>query len=113
MNIISFRGASEVIGDFAERFLDPDPRSFEPLDETAHKYGKAIGEVACALGAEVRHLEKVIDFLVYNDVPEDDIWALLDDPSTELAALAADAAILEKYSTDGTIIETQVVDEIL
>lgn len=113
MNLISFRGASDVIADFAERFLEPRESGFSPLDETAERYGSLLRALPRPGGIELRHLEKVVDFLVYNDVAEDDITALIEDSPEELIALAADAAILEKYATDGTIMEAKVVEEII
>lgn len=112
MNRISFSGSSEVIEDFAERFLERSPAPFEPLEETAERYGEVLSGIAETHRVPLVHLEKVVDFLVMHDVPEEEIDRLLTGEVEELAGLARDAGILEKYVGDGTIIKFSVTGEI-
>lgn len=112
MNRISFNGSSEVIGDFADRFLDGSPGPFQPLEETEEIFGDLLADLAGSEDTDLRYLEKVVDFLVANDLPEKKIRSLITDRPQELVELANDARILEEYLLDGTITGVQVVKQI-
>ena len=111
MNLISFKGSSEVLVDFAERFLEIHPVRIEPSEEVRERYGRDLESIARAEHVQLRHLENVMDFLHEHGVPRAVLDELADSRSGELAGLARDAAVLERYISDGTIIDITVNEE--
>ena len=108
MNRISFKGTSRIVVDFAERFLELHPVRIEPADEVRERFGRALERIARAHEIERRHLENVADFLYEHGIPERDIAALCEGDGTGIASLARDAATLEGYLENGTIIDVRV-----
>lgn len=111
MNRISFSGSSEVIRDFVDRFLESAGMRFEPLEETLERYRENLQEIAAEKRIDLRHLEKVIDFMVACDVPEEEIERLFSIGDGRLESLARDAGILESYIEDGTIESFSIHEE--
>ena len=111
MNLISFNGDSAVLVDFAERFLETHPVRIEPSDEVRERYGRDLERIAKAEHVQLRHLENVMDFLHEHGVPRSELDELTDTRIGELAGLARDAAVLERYLSDGTIMEVTVHEE--
>jgi hypothetical protein len=111
VNLISFKGASSVLVDFAERFLETHPVRIEPSDEVRERYGRDLERIAKAEHVQLRHLENVMDFLHEHAVPRSELDELADARSGELAGLARDASVLERYLSDGTIMEVTVHEE--
>ena len=111
MNLISFKGSSAVLVDFAERFLETHPVRIEPSEEVRERYGRDLERIAKAEHVQLRHLENVMDFLHEHGVPRSELDELTDTRSGELADLARDAAVLERYLSDGTIMEVTVHEE--
>jgi hypothetical protein len=108
MNRISFKGTSRIIVDFAERFLELAPVQIEPAEEVRERFGRDLEQVARARDIELRHLENVADFLYEHGVPGEDIAALCQGEGEGIASLARDAAILEGFLQNGTIIDVRV-----
>jgi hypothetical protein len=108
MNRISFKGTSRIIVDFAERFLELAPVRIEPADEVRERFGRDLERIARALDIELRHLENVTDFLYEHGVPEQEITALCAGDGAGISSLARDAAVLEGFLQDGTIIDVRV-----
>ncbi len=113
MNRISFSGSSEVIRDFVDRFLESAGTRFDPLQETIDKYRDTLLEIASQKRIDLRQLEKVVDFLVACDMPEDEIERFFSSNDGRLENLACDAGILESYIEDGTIENFSILDESL
>ena len=111
MNRISFKGSSEVIVDFAERFLELHPVRIEPSEEVRERYLRDLEGIAQSEHVEMRHLENVVDFLCEHGVSTAEIDDLVETRSAELASLARDAALLERYLADGTIHSVRVLEE--
>ena len=111
MNRISFKGSSAVIVDFAERFLELHPVRIEPSEEVREAYGRDLENIAKSERIELRHLENVMDFLFEHGVVQVELEELTSIRQHELADLARDAAILERYITDGTIMDVMIVDD--
>jgi hypothetical protein len=111
MNRISFKGSSGIIVDFAERFLELHPVRIEPSEEVRERYGRDLETIAKAEHVELRHLENVMDFLFEHGVVKAELDELTSDRRCELADLARDAAILERYISDGTIMDVMIVDD--
>jgi hypothetical protein len=111
MNRISFKGASSVIVDFAERFLELHPVRIEPSEEVRERYGRDLEALAKAERVELRHLENVMDFLSEHGVSQAELDELTESRSADLAGLARDAAVLERYLSDGTIIDVTVFED--
>jgi len=57
------------------------------------------------------HLEKVVDFMVACDLPEEEIERLFSIGDGRLESLARDAGILESYIEDGTIESFRIHEE--
>jgi len=111
MNRISFKGASTVIVDFAERFLEPHPVRIEPAEEVRERYGRDLENIAGSEKVELRYLENVMDFLFEHGVAEAELDELTASRRHELADLARDAAVLERYLSDGTIMDVMVFED--
>lgn len=111
MNRISFKGASAVIVDFAERFLELHPVRIEPADEVRERYGRDLESLAGAEKVELRHLENVMDFLYEHGVEQAELDELAASRRRELADLARDAAVLERYLIDGTIMDVMILED--
>ncbi len=111
MNRISFKGSSGVIVDFAERFLEIHPVRIEPSADVRERYGRDLENLAKAERVELRHLENVLDFLFEHGVADDELEELTSGRTRELADLARDAAILERYLADCTIMDVMIVDD--
>jgi len=111
MNRISFKGSSAVIVDFAERFLELHPVRIEPSEEVREKYGRDLENLAKSERVELKHLENVMDFLFEHGVVEEELEEYTTTRQRELADLARDAAILERYLTDGTIMDVMILDD--
>ena len=111
MNRISFKGSSAVIVDFAERFLEIHPVRIEPSEEIRERYRRDIEALAKSEHVELRHLENVMDFLFEHGVVVDELDELTSDRKCELADLARDAATLERYLADGTIMDVMILDD--
>ena len=111
MNRISFKGSSAVIVDFAERFLEIHPGRIEPSEEVREGYGRDLENLAQAEHVELRHLENVMDFLFEHGIARDELEELTSTRTRELADLARDAAILERYLADGTIMDVMILDD--
>ena len=111
MNRISFSGSSDVVRDFVDRFLESAGTRFEPLEETLERYGEPIQEIAARKGIDQRQLEKVVDFMVACDMPEEALERFFSIDDGRLESLARDAAILESYVEDGTIERFRVQEE--
>ncbi|HSG29754.1 MAG TPA: hypothetical protein VLA34_14835 [Candidatus Krumholzibacterium sp.] len=112
MNSISFCGSSELIRDFVDRFLDTGQGVFEPLEETSEQYGTDLREIAGRTGADIAALERVVDFLVACDLPEADIRETLEGDEPWIVTLARDVRTLETYTSDGTILDVRIIEEI-
>jgi hypothetical protein len=108
---ISFKGSSAVIVDFTERFLELHPVRIEPSEEVREVYGRDLEEIANAEHVELRHLENVMDFLYEHGIAPVELEELTSTRACELADLARDAAILERYLTDGTIMDVMILDD--
>lgn len=108
MNRISFRGTSRILVDFAERFLELHTVQIQPADEVRERYGRALERIARSRDLELRHLENAADFLYEHGVPGSDIAALCEGDGAGMASLARDAATLEGFLRDGTIIDVRV-----
>lgn len=111
MNRISFKGSSAVIVDFAERFLEFHSVRIEPSEEVREAYGRDLENIAKSERIELRHLENVMDFLFEHGIVQAELEELTSTRQCELADLARDAAILERYITDGTIMDVMIVDD--
>ncbi|HER42990.1 MAG TPA: hypothetical protein ENO08_00840 [Candidatus Eisenbacteria bacterium] len=111
MNRISFKGSSAVIVDFAERFLEIHPVRIEPDEEVRERYGRDLERLARSEHVEHRHLENVMDFLYEHGVPQAELDELVEARGGELAGLARDAAVLERYLSDGTILDVMIIDD--
>ncbi len=111
MNRISFKGSSSVIVDFAERFLEIHPVRIEPSEEVRERYGRDLESLAKSGHVELRHLENVMDFLFEHGVSEVELDELTSTRTHELAGLARDAATLEGYLSDGTIMDVMILDD--
>ena len=111
MNRISFKGSSAVIVDFAERFLEIAPVRIEPCEEVRERYRRDLESIAKSGRVELRHLENVLDFLFENGVARAELDELTSTRARELADLARDAATLEQYISDGTIMDVMIVDD--
>ncbi len=111
MNRISFKGASSVIVDFAERFLELHPVRIEPAGEVRERYGRNLESLAGAEKIELRHLENVMDFLYEHGVEQAELDELPASRRYELAELARDAAVLERYLSDGTIMDVMILED--
>ena len=111
MNRISFKGSSVVIVDFAERFLDLHPVRIEPSEEIREGYGRDLESLAKSEHVELRHLENVMDFLFEHGVVQSELDELISTRPGELAGLARDAAILERYLSDGTIMDVMILED--
>lgn len=111
MNRISFKGSSAVIVDFAERFLEIHPVRIEPSEEIRERYRRDLEALAKTEHVELRHLENVMDFLFENGIVEDELDDLTSTRRRELADLARDAATLERYLEDGTIMDVMILDD--
>ncbi len=111
MNRISFKGASAVIVDFAERFLELHPVRIEPAEEVRERYGRDLESLAGAEKVELRHLENVMDFFYEHGVEQAELDELTSSRRHELAELARDAAVLERRLTDGTIMDVMILDD--
>lgn len=111
MNRISFKGASAVIVDFAERFLESHPVRIEPAEEVREKFGRSLESLALSEKVEIRHLENVMDFLYEHGVEQAELDELTTLRGRELADLARDAAVLESYLIDGTIMDVMILED--
>ena len=111
MNRISFKGASAVIVDFAERFLESHPVRIEPACEVRERYGKDLEGLAVSEKIELRHLENVMDFLYEHGIEQAVLDELTASRRGELAGLARDAALLENYLVDCTIVDVTILDD--
>jgi hypothetical protein len=111
MNRISFKGASAVIVDFAERFLESHPVRIEPAEEVRERYLRDLEDIAVSEKIELRHLENVMDFLYEHGVEQAVLDEMTASRGRELADLARDAAVLEEYLVDGTITNVKIVEE--
>ena len=111
MKRISFKGSSAVIVDFAERFLELHPVRIEPSEEVRERYGRDLENLAKSECVELRHLENVMDFLYEHGVAEAELDELTSTRMRELADLARDAAILERYFSDGTIMDVMIIND--
>jgi hypothetical protein len=111
MNRISFKGSTTVILDFAERFLEIHPVRIEPAEEVREKYGRELESLATAEQVELRHLENVLDFFYEHGLEQVELEKLVTSKRRELAGMARDAAVLERYLSDGTILDVAVHDE--
>jgi hypothetical protein len=111
MNRISFKGASAVIVDFAERFLESHPVRIEPAEEVRERYGRDLESLALSEKIELRHLENVMDFLYEHGVEQAVLDELTSSRRSEFAGLARDAALLESYFVDGTIMDVTILDD--
>jgi hypothetical protein len=111
MNRISFKGASSVIVDFAERFLEENPVRIEVLEETRERYGRDLEALSVKERVELRHLENILDFFYENGVAADELDDLVCSRGLELAGLARDAALLEQRLADGTILDVMIIEE--
>jgi N-acetylglutamate synthase-like GNAT family acetyltransferase len=109
MNRISFKGASAVIVDFSERFLELHPVRIEPAEEVRERYGRDLESLAGAEKVELRHLENVMDFFYEHGVEQAELDELTSSRRHELAELARDAAVLERRLTDGTIMDVMII----
>ncbi len=110
MNRISFNGASAVIVDFSERFLELHPVRIEPAEEVRERYGRDLESLAGAEKVELRHLENVMDFFYEHGVEQAELDELTSSRRHELAELARDAAVLECRLTDGTIMDVMIIE---
>ncbi len=111
MNRISFKGSSSVIVDFAERFLEIHSVRIEPSEEVREGYRRVLEALAKSEHVELRHLENVMDFLFEHGVAEAELDELASARTHELAGLARDAATLEGYLSDGTIMDVMILDD--
>jgi len=111
MNRISFKGSSAVLVDFAERFLETHPVRIEPDEEVRERYRRDIERLARSAHVEIRHMENVVDFLHEHGVARAELDELVEGRSGELADLARDAAVLERYLSDGTILDVVILDD--
>jgi hypothetical protein len=111
MNRISFKGSSAVIVDFAERFLETHVIRIEPSEEVREIYGRELESLARSAHVELRHLENVMDFLHEHGAPRAELDELVEARSGELADLARDVAVLERYLIDGTILDVMILDD--
>jgi hypothetical protein len=111
MNRISFKGSSGLIVDFAERFLELHPVRIEPSEEVRERYGRDLEPLARAEHVELRHLENVMDFLFEHGVVQAELDELTSVRINDLADLARDAAILERYISDGSIMDVMIIDD--
>ena len=111
MNRISFSGSGEFIRDFVDRFLESAGTRFEPLEETLERYRETLQEIAAEKRIDLRNLEKVVDFMVACDMPEERIERFLGVDDGGLESLARDAGILESYIEDGTIESFSIHEE--
>ena len=111
MNRISFNGASAVIVDFSERFLELHPVRIEPAEEVRERYGRDLESLAVSEKIELRHLENVIDFLYEHGVEQAVLDELTSSRRREFADLARDAALLEGYLVDGTIMDVMIIED--
>jgi hypothetical protein len=110
VNRISFKGMTEVLVDFAERFLVIDPIIIQPADGVRERFGRLIEAIDLPEDLELRHLENVVDFLYEHGVSNAEIEELLSSDSGRVIDLANDVAILEKHLEKGMIIDVRVID---
>jgi hypothetical protein len=111
MNRISFKGSSSVIVDFCERFLELHEVRIEPAPEIREEYARDLERVAKAERVELRHLENVLDFLYEHGTDRQELDDLTSSRCGELAELAKDAAVLERYLFGGTIVDVMIQEE--
>jgi hypothetical protein len=111
MNRISFKGDSSVLVDFVERFLETHPVRIEPAEPVRERYGRSLESLAVSERVELRHLENVMDFLYEHGVEQVALDELAESRRHELAGLARDAAVLEGYLLDGTIMDVTILEE--
>ena len=111
MNRISFSGSHSLVRDFYDRFLDRGPGIFEPLEETTEFYGSELRRIAASTGARIESLERVVDFLVASEIPDEEIDDLLTGDEPGVLALARDVDTLQRYQSDGTILDVRLTGE--
>jgi hypothetical protein len=102
---------TDVLIDFAERFLEVDPVILQPEDEVRERFGSLIDRIVLPEDLQVRHLENVVDFLYEHGTAAADIEKLFSSGGGGILGLARDVAILERYLDKGMIIDVRVIEE--
>lgn len=111
MNRISFNGSTEVITDFAERFLSKEGGRAKVLEETREEYGESLQRIARDEDVDPLFLEIVVDFLLEYEMTDREVRALIESGTGQLVTLARDVGVLRGYLMDGTITDVEIIDE--
>ena len=111
MNLISFKGRTMIIRDFASWLFGGPEEGAVPGAGVSAGFKETLSRVARERSVPIETLNEVIDFLARHGARAERILELIEERADELAGLAQDVALLERYRSEGIIRNVRIIEE--